>query len=213
MHSSPIRSSGAYRVRTPLALPRQRIGLLGGSFNPPHEGHRIVALTALKRLELGAVWWVVTPGNPLKARGGQTGQAARMEASRAFVRHRRMIVTGFEAELGTPYTVATLMFLKRRFPTTRLVWLMGADNLATFDRWRHWRTIARIVPICVVDRPGWRFKALASPAARALWRWRIPEAKAGLLAGMKPPAWTFLTTRLSQESSTELRDKVAQMSH
>ena len=197
---------GSIGVRTPLVLPGQRVGVMGGSFNPPHEGHAIVAQTALKRLGLDQLWWVVTPGNPLKSLGGLAPLADRVAACRALARSPRMHVSTFEAELGTPYTAATLEFLKRRYPTVTFIWVMGADNLASFHRWQDWRGIARQLPIAVVDRPGWRFKALASPAAIALTRCRWPEAAASRLgrAGI-PPRWTLLSTRLCDVSSTRLR--------
>ena len=201
----PLREFGAVRVKTPLVFAGQRIGIMGGSFNPPHEGHAIVAETAVKRLGLDQLWWVVTPGNPLKTNGGLPPLEARTNAARKFARGPRMKVTGFETDLGTPYTAATLAFLHRRYPGVRFVWVMGADNLATFDRWQHWRQIARTLPIAVVDRPGWRLKALTGPAAASLAASRVPEAQAGRLAGLAAPAWTYLTSRLSGQSSTALR--------
>jgi nicotinate-nucleotide adenylyltransferase len=189
----------------PLVLPGQRVGLMGGSFNPPHEGHAVCALTALNRLKLDQLWWMVTPGNPLKSGAGLPELEARMAASRAFARNPAIKITGFEAELGSPYTHATIRFVTRHLPRVRFVWVMGADNLATFHHWQHWREIARLVPIAVVDRPGWHLKALSSPAARYLARSRLPEARAGLLPRLRPPAWVFLTTRLSEASSTALR--------
>lgn len=200
---------GSVRAKPPPAGRGQRIGVMGGSFNPPHEGHRVLAATALRRLALDRLWWVVTPANPLKPQAGLASQAARIAASRAIAPRPRVTVTGFETELGTPYTAVTLAFLVRRYPTTRLVWVMGADNLATFHRWRQWRDIARLVPIAVVDRPGWRLKALASPAGRALARARLPESHAAVLARHRPPCWVLLTTRLSPASSTALRQQPA----
>jgi nicotinate-nucleotide adenylyltransferase len=196
-------------VKPPPAGRGQRIGVMGGSFNPPHEGHRVVAATAHRRLALDRLWWVVTPANPLKPQAGSPDQAARIAASHAFAPGPRVTVTGFEAELGTPYTAVTLAFLVRRYPTARLVWVMGADNLATFHRWRRWRDIARMVPIAVVDRPSWRLKALASPAARALAGARIPESRAATLVRRRAPCWVMLTTRLSPASSTALRRRPA----
>ena len=128
-----------------------------------------------------------------------------MAESRALVSDPAIKVTDFEAELGSPYTYATVRYVRRRFPRTGFVWVMGADNLATFDRWQHWRDIARLVPIAVVDRPGWQLKALASPAARALSSRRLPASDAPLLPFRNPPAWVLLGTRLSEASSTELR--------
>lgn len=205
MRKIPLRDFGSLRVKTPLVFPGQRVGIMGGTFNPPHAGHAIVAETAMKRLNLDQLWFVVTPGNPLKSNGHLPPLAERMKAARKFARNPAMKITGFETELGTPYTAATLAFLKRRYPGVRFVWVMGADNLATFDRWQHWREIAKSLPIAVIDRPGWRLKALASRAGRTLMPSRIPEQSAGTLAGRGPPAWTFLTTRLSSLSSTALR--------
>ena len=196
---------GSLRVATPLALPGQRIGVMGGSFNPPHEGHLAISRTAIRRLALDRLWWVVTPGNPLKSHHGLPPLAERMAACRRLAADPRIEVTGFEAELGSPYTAVTLAFLTSRFPRTRFVWVMGADNLAAFHRWQTWRAIASLMPIAVVDRPGWRLPALASPAARALQRWRVSDRHAARLARARPPAWAFLDTRLSGLSSTEIR--------
>ena len=200
-------SFGSIRVKVPLVFPGQRIGIMGGSFNPPHEGHAIVAETAVKRLDLDQLWWVVTPGNPLKSNGALPSQSERMAAARAFARGPKMKITGFEAELGTPYTAATLAFLKSRFPGVNFVWVMGADNLASFNRWQHWKSIAASFPIAVVDRPGWRLKALAGEAAQLLGPARLGEGEARHLALSIPPAWVFLTSRLSEQSSTKLRAK------
>lgn len=206
----PLHDFGSLRVRPPLVFPGAKIGIMGGTFNPPHDGHRIVAETAVKRLGLDQLWWVVTPGNPLKNGNGLPPLADRIEAARRLARGPRMKVTGFEADLGTPYTAATLAFLKRRYPGVAFVWVMGADNLASFDRWQHWHRIANTFPIAVVDRPGYRLKALANPAAEALAKARIPERSAARLALMSPPAWTFLTSRLSSLSSTALRTQSTQ---
>lgn len=203
----PRRDFGSLRVKAPLVFPGQRVGIMGGSFNPPHEGHAIVADTAVKRLQLDQLWWLVTPGNPLKTHNGLPPLEQRISAARRFAHGPHMKVTGLESDLGTPYTAATLEFLKRRHPGVRFVWVMGADNLASFDRWQRWRDIARLMPIAVVDRPGWRLKALSGPSGSALFRWRISEDKAALLPGSRPPAWVFLTTRLSPLSSTALRSQ------
>lgn len=205
MPSSDRPKSSAFQIRLPYAVPGQRIGLMGGTFNPPHEGHAVCAITALRRLKLDQLWWMVTPGNPLKSCNGLPSLEDRMAASRSFAASPAITITGFEAELGSPFTYATLRFVTQRLPHVHFVWVMGADNLATFHRWQHWRRIAQTVPIAVVDRPGWRLKALASPAARYLARVRLPEARAAQLAGAKPPAWALLTTRLSEASSTALR--------
>jgi nicotinate-nucleotide adenylyltransferase len=201
----PRPSFGSIAVRTPVANPGQRIGIMGGSFNPPHDGHRVVALTALKRCQLDQVWWVVTPGNPLKANGGLPPLDERLAACRRLANHPRMRVTAFEQELGSPFTAVTLAFLKQRHPSVAFVWVMGADNLAGFHRWQNWPGIAAAMPLVVVDRPGWRLRALATPVAHALTKRRQPEAKAATLPRRATPAWSFLTTRLSALSSTALR--------
>jgi nicotinate-nucleotide adenylyltransferase len=205
MPLTPPAAFGRIKARPPYASPGQVIGLLGGSFNPPHAAHLMISEAALKRLGLDKVWWVVSPGNPLKRRTEMVPLAERIIQCRAMAKNRHIVVTDFEADLDTPYTASTLAFLKRRNPLVRYVWIMGADNLATFDRWRNWREIFTAVPIAVVDRPGWRLKALASKAARAFASARVPETGAAGLASRPPPAWTFLTGPLSHVSSTALR--------
>ncbi len=196
---------GWIRAKTPPALPGQCIGVLGGSFNPAHGGHVQISNIALARLRLDRLWWLVTPGNPLKANGSLPPLAQRMAECRRLVPERRVTVTGFEEQLGTPYTAATLGFLRQRYPAVHFVWVMGADNLAGFHRWQHWREIAATVPIAVIDRPGWRHAARASPAARAMARALMPEAEAMQLARRPAPAWVFLSGPLSDLSSTALR--------
>jgi nicotinate-nucleotide adenylyltransferase len=205
MPKSIQQSFADLRAQMPLSFPGQRIGLMGGTFNPPHEGHAVCAVTALRRLGLDQLWWMVTPGNPLKGHDGLPPLAERMAASRRLATDPRIKVTAFEAALGTPYTYETLHYVTRRFPGVHFVWVMGADNLAGFHRWQRWRDIARLVPMAVVDRPGWRLKALASPAALSLARYRVPESLAECLPTVAPPAWALLSTRLSEASSTALR--------
>jgi nicotinate-nucleotide adenylyltransferase len=178
---------------------------MGGTFNPPHDGHRIAAEAAMKRLRLDQLWWLVTPGNPLKARNGLPELEGRVDLIQAYAHGPKMKITGFERELGTRFTAGTLSFLEQRYPAVRFVWIMGADNLASFHRWQHWRRIAQIMPIAVVDRPGWRHAGLSSPAAQALRRYRLSESEAASLADRHPPAWMLLTIRLSGLSSTALR--------
>lgn len=202
----PPRSLSEIAVKMPPAAAGQRIGLMGGSFNPPHKGHLTVARTALNRLRLDSIWWLVSPGNPLKVNDGLPALPQRIAACRALTRHDPHIqVSGLEAELGSVYSSDTIAFLTRRHPAVHFVWVMGADNLATFHCWRRWRDIALAMPIAVIDRPGWHFGALSSPAAGALARNRLPESHAARLPFARPPAWIYLHTRLSPQSSTALR--------
>jgi nicotinate-nucleotide adenylyltransferase len=184
-----------------------RIGLLGGTFNPAHAGHREISLTALKRLDLDQVWWLVTPGNPLKDVSGLPSLAKRVAASREVARHPRIEVTGFDGGSRSPYTIELIKKLKRRFPAVNFVWLMGADNLAEFDRWRAWPDIFALMPIAVLDRPGFRLKARASKAAQRFSAFYVDESDAAGLPFLIPPAWTIVSHRLSGLSSTELRAK------
>jgi nicotinate-nucleotide adenylyltransferase len=183
-----------------------RIGLLGGSFNPPHAAHRAISLFAIKRLKLDRVWWLVTPGNPLKDHGSLRDLDARAEAARKMANDPRIDVSCLESVIGTRYTVDTISYLRRRASGLRFVWIMGADNLAQFHRWQNWRRIASEVPIAVVDRPPQSFRALAAPAAQALARYRLPENQAGRLADQRAPAWVFLAGLKLNLSSTGLRN-------
>jgi nicotinate-nucleotide adenylyltransferase len=193
-------------MRVPMAAPRMRIGLLGGSFNPAHAAHRQISLGAMKRLRLDQVWWLVTPGNPLKDRGKAPDLGLRVAVAQRIANHPRIVVTGFERGRGSVYTIDTLRYLKRRFPSVHFVWLMGADNLAAFHRWRAWIDLFGLVPIAVIDRPGYRFKAAASRAAQRFASARLDESDAAGLALMQPPAWMLLTLPLSNLSSTTLRE-------
>jgi nicotinate-nucleotide adenylyltransferase len=201
-------SFGSTKVKPPLTQPGQRIGIMGGSFNPPHDGHGLISRTALRRLGLDQLWWVVTPGNPLKVNNGLPPASERMELCRRLAGgDSRMRITAFEEDLRTPYTAATVAFLTRRYPGVQFFWIMGADNLASFHRWQLWRDIAMRVPIAVVDRPGWHLKALASPAAQWMRRSFVPEIHAAALGRKRrKPAWTFLTGPLSKSSSTDIRN-------
>jgi nicotinate-nucleotide adenylyltransferase len=190
-------------ARPPQAAPGMRIGLLGGSFNPPHEAHRAISLEALRRLKLDRVWWLVAPRNPLKDSSALPSLGPRVEAARNLARHPRIDVTGFSG--GSVYTADLLGDLQRRFPGTRFVWLMGADNLPAFHRWRDFEDIFARVPIAVFDRPGYRLKARASRAAQRFADYRVDETDAVGLADLIPPAWTLLTHPLSGLSSTALR--------
>jgi nicotinate-nucleotide adenylyltransferase len=182
-----------------------RIGLLGGSFNPAHEGHRHVSRVALARLGLHAVWWLVSPGNPLKDPAARETLAHRLSSARDVARHPRITVTAFEAARGTQFTADALAFVKRCRRGVHFVWIMGGDNLAQFHRWRDWRLILATMPIFVLDRPGARLPAIASPAARAFAAARLPEEAAAALPLRKPPAWIYAGLPLSPLSSTAIR--------
>ena len=190
----------------PLHTDGMRIGLLGGSFNPPHLAHRAISLFAIKRLKLDRVWWLVTPGNPLKDTVRLHELDERLEAARAMAHDPRIDVTCLESVIGTRYTVDTINYLRRRASHLRFVWIMGADNLAQFHRWQKWQRIAKEVPIAVIDRPPQSFRALTAPAAQALARFRLPEKEAAKLADARAPAWVFLTGLKINLSSTGLRN-------
>ena len=199
-------------LRIPPSAPGMRIGLYGGSFNPPHAAHRAASLLALKKLGLDRVWWLVTPGNPLKDNNGLPSLAERLALARQVAEHPALVPTGLEAGLGTRYSHDTVAELVRRRPGVRFVWLMGADNLASFHRWQRWRDIAALVPIAVIDRAGLSLNATAAPAARALERWRLDERLASRLADAPAPAWVFLHGLKSPLSSTALRSRTGHKS-
>jgi nicotinate-nucleotide adenylyltransferase len=192
--------------RLPPFGDEQTIGLLGGSFNPPHDGHRLISQLALQRLRLDRLWWLATPGNPLKDGAALAEMRVRIDAARRLTRDPRISVTGFEAEIGARYTYQTILWLKRRAPRVHFVWIMGADNLSQFHRWKRWRDIAALIPILVVDRPGSTLRALASPAGAALSRYRRPESMAARFALAPAPAFLFLHGPRSPLSSTALRE-------
>lgn len=194
-------------MRIPHAEPGMRIGLFGGSFNPPHEGHVHASLLALKRARLHRIWWLVTPGNPLKDSRELESLETRLERCHALVRHPAIDVTAIEAGFDTRYTEETLSRLMTVRPRLDFVWIMGADNLASFHRWQNWRRIAAMMPMIVIDRPGSTLSFLHAPAAIALSRYRIDEDDCGLISRLKPPAWTFLHGPRSPLSSTAIREK------
>jgi nicotinate-nucleotide adenylyltransferase len=193
------------RYRIPPHHPGQRVGLFGGTFDPPHEAHLAACLLALKRLKLDRVWWLVTPGNPLKDTRGLAPLDERVAAARDLARHPRIDVTGVEAEIGVRYSYDTIRYLVSHCPGVHFVWIMGADNLRSFHRWQNWRGIAGLVPIVVVDRLGPSLYAIGSVTAQALGRQRVPERKAAALPKRRPPAWVFLHGLKSPLSSTALR--------
>ena len=200
------------RETPPAELPRfgdrrrGRIGLLGGSFNPAHAGHRLIAARFRRALRLDQVWLLVSPGNPLKPRAGMAPFAARLEAARAIADGRRIIATGIEARLGTRFTRDTVLALQLRFPRARFVWLMGADLLEEWPRWRGWRDIARLLPFAVHPRPQYNGRARASQAARTLRAALRPPRAAPALALARPSAWVFLQAPQNPASASALRD-------
>jgi nicotinate (nicotinamide) nucleotide adenylyltransferase/ribosome silencing factor RsfS/YbeB/iojap len=187
----------------------RRIGLLGGSFNPAHHGHLHLSMTALNRLGLDEVWWMVSPQNPLKPVAGMAPFAERLDQARQVAAgYQRIHVTDIEDRLGgSYYTADTLKRLTRLFPQLRFVWLMGGDNLVQLPQWARWAEIFRTVPVAVFDRPSYSQKALAGGAAQRFARSRVPEASARRLAETKPPAWVFFHTRLDPTSATRIRSE------
>lgn len=186
-------------------LPARRIGLLGGSFNPAHSGHRDISLSALKHLGLDVVWWLVTPGNPLKDRASYADYESRLHEARRIASHPDIVVSDFEKRRNLQYTVDTLGQLQDANPDAAFIWLMGADSLSTFHRWRDWQRIAELVPIAVFNRPGCEENALESEAAQALAAFRIDQQAAGDLLTAPPPAWVFITDTSNPISSTQIR--------
>lgn len=185
-----------------------RVGLFGGSFNPTHEGHAHVAETARRRLGLDRVIWLVSPQNPLKSSRETASLAERMAGARAFAQGRGMIVSDAETKLGSAYTIDTIRSLKARYPSVKFVWIMGADSLATFHRWRGWTQIMHEVPVAVVSRPWIALRSRFSPAARRFARFRRSSMHAASLPGATAPAWVFLRGPLNFQSSTALRERM-----
>jgi nicotinate-nucleotide adenylyltransferase len=181
-----------------------RVGLLGGSFNPAHDGHRHVAMTALRRLRLDQVWLLVSPGNPLKPRNGMAPLAERLAGARKIGDGRRVLATAIEAAFHTRYTVDTLRLLLRRFPNVCFVWIMGADILEQLPRWRRWQDIAQRLAFVVLPRPSYTYQALAGQAAHRLRAVRRPSREAALLPGGSP-GWAFLPGRQNALSATAIR--------
>lgn len=197
-------------LRLDLVLtPGMRVGLFGGSFNPTHEGHAHVAETARRRLGLDRVIWLVSPQNPLKPAHETAPLSERMAGARRYARGRAMVVSDAETRLGVQYSLDTIRHLKARFPGVKFVWIMGADSLATFHRWRGWTQIMAEVPVAVVSRPWISLRSRFSPAARRFAHARAPARAARTVPGADPPVWVFLTGPLNFQSSTELRKRMA----
>lgn len=188
----------------PFAAPGQVIGLLGGSFDPAHAGHAHITREAIKRFDLDAVWWLVSPGNPLKARGPADIES-RLARARQVMQHPRVTVTGIEGRLGTRYTAETLAAISALYPTQRFVWLMGADNLAQFHLWQDWRGIMANYPVGVLARPGQRISARMSRAAALYASFRLPGRRARALGRAEAPAWCFVNVPMMDVSSSAIR--------
>lgn len=182
------------------------VGLMGGSFNPAHEGHLHVARMAFRRLGVDEVWWLVSPQNPLKTSAGMAPFRERMASAMRAAHHPRIRVRDIEQRLGTRFTADTLLELRRRCPRLRFVWIMGADNLIGFHRWKDWSLIFHCAAVAVFDRPSYSLRALASRAARRFARFRIPARESRILARKRLPAWVFLHTRRHPESATRIRE-------
>jgi nicotinate-nucleotide adenylyltransferase len=196
-------------LKNPLSkgtLP-QRVGLLGGSFNPAHEGHLHISREALRRLKLDALWWLVSPQNPLKPSSDMAPLKKRVARAKALADDPRIIVTSPEKKLKTRYSIDTVRALKELFPDTRFVWIIGADNMAQIHKWHSWRSLFRTLPIAVLARPSYSFGALSGRAARRFSDFRLPESKAAALVGARPPAWAFISIRPHTASATSLRKK------
>jgi nicotinate-nucleotide adenylyltransferase len=196
---------GALRLGFALSA-GMRVGLYGGSFNPAHEGHAHVARVALRRLGLDRIIWLVSPGNPLKGPRGADGLERRLAEAAAKARGPRMIVSDVEGRLGARYTLDTVRLLKARFPTVRFVWIIGADNLASFHAWRGWTQILHELPVAIVSRRQGAVESRFSPMARRFAGSRLAPSAARGLAAAAPPAWIYLTAPLNPASSTALRN-------
>ncbi|KZL15996.1 putative nicotinate-nucleotide adenylyltransferase [Pseudovibrio sp. Ad26] len=194
-------------MRLPYAAPGNRIGLFGGSFNPPHPGHLMVAETALRRLNLHQIWWLVTPGNPLKSNRNLAPLEERVAAAQALARHPRMKVTAYEKVLGTSYTASTVEQLKLRRPHLNFVWVMGADNLSNFHHWQNWQSIIEGVPVAIVDRPKATLSSLSAQVCQRYAFAQLKEKSADHLPECKAPCWTILRGPLDETSSTLLRNR------
>jgi nicotinate-nucleotide adenylyltransferase len=187
--------------------PGLRVGLYGGSFDPPHMAHSHVARTAMRRLGLDRVWWLISPGNPFKPHQPASLEN-RIASINAMVPEPRMVPSGIEDRLPSNRTAEVIAWMQMRYPCVSFVWIMGADGFAELHRWQNWEDIAARVPICVISRPGWTLKALCSPAAKRLAKFRVPESQARTVVS-RVPGWTYLTERLHPHSSRALRAKPA----
>jgi nicotinate-nucleotide adenylyltransferase len=190
---------------SPQVKPGECIGLLGGSFNPAHDGHVELSALAIDKLGLDRVWWLVSPQNPLKSESGMAPLARRMAQAQRMVKGQAITVTDIEAELGTRYTADTLEALVSLYPEANFVWLMGADNLIQVHRWHGWSRIFHTVPVAVFSRPTYSFRAEQSKAAQRYARYRLPAYRSRSLAMKRPPAWVLFKRPHNPQSATKLR--------
>jgi nicotinate-nucleotide adenylyltransferase len=181
------------------------VGLLGGSFNPAHEGHRYISVTAMKALGLDAVWWLVSPQNPLKSAKGMAPQSERLRFAKEVADHPKIFVTDIEKDLHTQYSLNTIHALQTHFPRTRFVWLMGADNLLTFHKWHKWQDIFKTLPVCVLDRPPRHSSVKACPAFERFRPYLLPQQNAASLLKSPLPSWTIIRMPLNETSATAIR--------
>ncbi len=202
---SPSPSATRWHPGPPSHFGRGAVGLLGGSFNPAHEGHIHIARTAMERLGLDEVWWLVSPGNPLKAERGMAPLQERFASAAALAHNGAMRVTDIERELGTRYTAESIRRLRARYPRRAFVWLMGADNLAQIPAWKDWSLIFHMVPVAVFARPHYLERALSGAASARFRDGRLPERAARTLARHRPPAWIFIHSRLVAASASAIR--------
>ena len=192
------------RYNFPYATRGQRIGLLGGSFDPAHEGHVHITKEALKRFKLDQVWWLISPKNPLKAKNPNT-VSQRIKEAKLLFSHPRVVITDLEIQLTTQYTSDTILKLKKLYPGVSFVWLMGADNIPSFNLWKNWKKIMREVPIGVVDRPGSNYATRKNKMTESFKGEKIPGTHSKLLAFTEPPAWCYISTSLNHTSSSQIR--------
>ncbi len=202
-HPNPI----AGITDLPISAPNMRIGLFGGSFNPPHEGHKLVSAQVMKRLNLDAIWWLVSPGNPLKNHDDLMPLEQRVKAARDLITLPNVYATGFEAAHGFTYTYDSLFYLKKTLSRRKLVWIMGSDNLKNFHKWERWREIASLMPMAIYARPNSTNKAISSLAAINLAKYRLAQEDASLLPSRKAPSWVYLRGIMSKASSSAIRNK------
>ncbi len=188
---------------------QKKIGLLGGSFNPAHDGHLEISLAALDKIDLDEIWWLVSPGNPLKNDEDKITYNQRFQSALDIVNDDRILVSDFEEKFNTRYTIDTLHCIKNEYPKFSFLWLMGADNLEQFNKWKDWEKIAYTVPIAIFNRPSYSNANIKSVAAKALEKYRIDQADIRKLYKLEPPAWSFYEATNNPKSSTEIRNKLS----